>query len=387
MRNLNVIKEPQTNEGLPADVFSLFKAKKQYPSVSFLLPVNKLYPKVREEEKKLKGMVKKAGEKLAKELSAKMALSLSEKLNKTLSTIDFSHLSQSLAVFVSPVIQKVVHLTFPVEERIIIGRTFQLRDLLFAAKHSFHYIILTLSEKKARLFFGYNYQLVEEQIEDLPLGKEDTGGKGHSRTQTFSSFTSSKHVTDLFRHQEKQTEKYLYDVDNILSGILKNVNNPLIICGERKETDKFRAITKNDPCIIGTIEGNFDQATEYEILTKIEPVFREKFKTDEENTLTLLEDAVSKRMCASGISEVWKAVVEKRGRLLLVERDYHCPGKIGINKFTLITIGVKENGSHIIPDAVDDIIEYVFLYGGDVVFVKNGALKEHQGIALITYYA
>lgn len=387
MRNVNIVNEPKTDSGLQPEALALLKAKKEYPSVSFLLPVNKQYPKVREEEKKLKAMVKKAEEKMEKELSAKMAASISEKLRKLTATLDFSHLSQSLAVFVSPVVQKVVHLTFPVEEKMIIGRTFELRDLLFAAKNSFHYIVLAISENKVRLFFGYNYSLAEVQQDDFPNGIIDTGGKGSSRTQSFSSFASSKHVSDLFDHREKQVEKYLYDIDNILSKILKEKKIPLVICGDRKVADKFRAISKNSSRIIGNADGNFDQTSEHNILAKIEPLLRGKLKTSVENTMALLEDAVSKRMCASGITEVWKAVMEKRGRLLVVEKDYRCPGKIGNNKFTLITTDLKENGSHLIPDAVDDIIEFVLLYGGEVVFVENGALPLHQRIALITYYA
>lgn len=387
MRNANLVNEPKIESGLQPDALALLKAKKEYPSVSFLLPVNKQYPKVREEEKKLKAMVKKAGEKMEKELSPKMAASISEKLLKLTATIDFSHLSQSLAVFVSPSEQKVMHLTFPVEEKMIIGRTFELRDLLFAAKTSFHYVVLAISENKVRFFLGYNLSLAEEYHEDFPNGIVDTGGKGHDRIQSFNQVSEKKHVTDLFAFREKQVEKYLYDIDNELSDILKRKNVPLVITGDRKITDKFRAISKNTSKIIGNVEGNYDQATESEMLAKVQPVLNQKLKASVENTMAILEDAVSKRMCVSGITEVWKAVMEKRGRLLVVEKDYRCPGKIGNNKFTLITTDLKENGSHLIPDAVDDVIEFVLLYGGEVVFVENGALPLHQGIALITYYA
>ncbi len=182
-------------------------------------------------------------------------------------------------------------------------------------------------------------------------------------------------------------DKYLVDLDKIISEVNKENKIPMIICGVRKITDKFIAISKNKDQIIGSIEGNFDISTEHEIFIKVEPVLHKKIQAEEGKTLDLLEDAVSKRTCASGINEVWKMVMEKRGRLLIVEKDYHCPGKLGNNKYTLITKNLEENGSHLLPDAVDDIIEMTLLYGGDVVFVNNGALKEHQGIALITYYA
>lgn len=386
MRNINSAKYQKVNTEIPPDTLSLLKAKKEFPTVSILLPVNKQYPKIREEERKIKAMVAKAEDKLRKELSAKMAASIIQKLHKTVSTVDFSHLSQSLALFVSPAVQKVIHLNFPVEEKLIIGRTFELRDLLFAAKNMFYYWVLALSEKKARLFSGYNYSLAEEEI-DMPYGMDDTGGKGHSRVVTFSSASSQKNVSDVFEFREKKIEKYILDLDKILNETFKKGYAPIILCGERKLTDKFSAISKNEDSIIGNIEGNFDLATEYEISQKIEPLLRGKLKKDAEKTMALLEDAVSKKTCASGIKDVWKTVMEKRGRLLIVEKDYHCPGKIGNNKYTLITQDLEEDGSHIFPDAVDDIIELTLTYGGDVVFVNNGALQEHQRIAMITYYA
>jgi hypothetical protein len=71
---------------------------------------------------------------------------------------------------------------------------------------------------------------------------------------------------------------------------------------------------------------------------------------------------------------------------LLVEKDYRVTGKQGKDKYTLITQGVDSSNTKNMTDAVDDLIEYTFEYGGDVAFVENGTLSEHGGIALVTYY-
>lgn len=387
MRNVNPQHQPPLESELQTESKEMLRSKKEYPSVSLLLPVNPQYPKVREEEKKLKAMIKKVEEKLESQVPAKIFSSLAAKFRKTLTTIDFSHLSRSLAVFVSQDKQKVIHLPFQVEEKTIIANSFELRDLLYAAKHSYHYAALSLSENKARLFWGYNHHLSEESLEELPLGITDTGGKGYSRSHKFNSISPGRNVPDQFAYREVQMEKYLHDLDKILSKQLGKKNIPLVLLGERKITDQFKAISKSTDKIIGKVDGNYDKASHHEILQRIEPSLEEKTTVMEKNAMALLDDAVSRRMSASGIAEVWKAVMEKRGRLLLVEKDYNCPAKLGGNKFTLIVNNVKENGIHIIPDAVDDIIEYVLLFGGDVIFVNNGTLPDHQRIALITYYA
>ncbi len=384
MSKNNIDKLIDTEETIDTGV--LFHSEKIYPSISILLPVNKKYPQFKEEELKLKGLIKKAEEKLRFELSKKMADSITEKLHKTISTIDFTHLSESLAIFVSSSVQKVVHLSFPVEEKVIIGRSFEVRDLLFAAKNNFHFILLTISENRVGYYQGYDHHLEKVENKDFPFGINDVGGDSHSRVQNFNSFASSRDASDQNEFHDKQLLKYLRDIDSELTKIIKQAPVPVVICGVEKEISKFKNLTKNKDSILGYIEGNFDHLNETAILKTVEPLFAEKKLEDEKKTLALLDEAVGKRTFASGVQDVWKAVMEKRGRLLVVEKDYRYMARIGNNKFTLVTTGIDENDVNVSKDIVDDIMEYVFFYGGDVAFVSNGALADHSGIALITYY-
>ncbi len=183
-----------------------------------------------------------------------------------------------------------------------------------------------------------------------------------------------------------KTEKYLREIDNVLSAVHKQTNVPVIIGGVKKEIAKFNAITKNGYAIIGSIEGNFDRSSIQEVLEKTEPLLLEHQKMEHQKIINLLDKALSKGICVSGIKDVWKAVMEKQGSLLVVEKGYRFSGKAGKDKFTLIPVRINEKENPIINDAVDDIIEFVFLYGGDVVFVEDGVLGNYERIALVTYF-
>lgn len=365
---------------------TVFQQGKLHPSVSILLPVNKKYPHFKDAAQKLKQLVKEAEAVLSDELSKEMADPIISKLRETVLSIDFTHLSESLAIFVSSEFQRVVHLSVPVEERMIVGRTFELRDLFYAAKQNFHYFVLAISENKVRLLLGYGNQLEEQNNDKMPFGKFDVPGEGHSRVQTFSSDSKAKNVSDENSHHEILMEKYLRDIDNELTAILKQTMIPVIVCGVQKDIAGFNAITKNKTAIIGTVEGNFDYMNEKEIFGKIDSVLKIKLKNDEKKNLEFLDEAISAKTFASGIHDVWRAVLEKRGRFLLVERDYKISGKQGKDKYTLITNEIDLSNTKNISDVVDDLIEYTFEFGGDVAFVENGALSEHGGIALVTYY-
>jgi hypothetical protein len=145
-------------------------------------------------------------------------------------------------------------------------------------------------------------------------------------------------------------------------------------------------MTTNAGRIAGTVEGNYEYANSNELRERIRPVLEELDRKDEENALTLLHGAVNTNHYAAGIAAVWRAVAEKKSRLVLVERDYHQAARLGNDAYTIIIDDEIENVRNRIHDAVDDIIEMTYNSGGDVVFVRNGYLDEYQKIACVTYY-
>ena len=78
----------------------------------------------------------------------------------------------------------------------------------------------------------------------------------------------------------------------------------------------------------------------------------------------------------STIEEVWRLANDARGKLLLVEKNYHVPAVRTENG----GLKVVENpgGTDIMDDAVDEIIETVLLKGGEVELLDDGELAQHQ---------
>jgi hypothetical protein len=75
---------------------------------------------------------------------------------------------------------------------------------------------------------------------------------------------------------------------------------------------------------------------------------------------------------------------EGRGKLLLVEKNYHVPAIVTENGS--LELVAQSGGTEIMDDAVDEIIETVLAKGGNIAIVDDGALSEHQQIALILRY-
>lgn len=99
-----------------------------------------------------------------------------------------------------------------------------------------------------------------------------------------------------------------------------------------------------------------------------------------------LVQAINKKHCVFGIENVWRTAVEKRGKTLIVEKDYACKAKLGIDKYTLVTEKMDLQESNVLKNAVIEIINLVLKDGGEIAFVDRGELSAFHRIALITYF-
>lgn len=360
--------------------------KKTFPTVSIILPVNKENPHFGITEERMNSLLKQTEEKLLDGYISPKAKPLIKDMYNLAKEIDYRNLSEGLGLYVSPYRESILHFPFPVKEKIVIDKTFEMRDMLFAAKNSVHYAVLIISEKVVRVFHGLNRQLTEKKYSAMPYNLKDTGGKGHSRTGTFTSFASAKNVSDQKAYAEKRLNEYIREIDRVILEERSLKNTPIVICAPKRILGHFKGITKNNNHIIGYVHGNFDRAEKKDIYEKIAKLIgAQPFKKQQE-ALKKLEEATGKKETVSGIRDVWKAAYNKEGRLLLIEQDFYCPAKTGKKPDTLITDDLDAHDIHYMNDAVDDVIELVMKYGGDVIFVENGLLAEHGRIALITRF-
>ena len=147
----------------------------------------------------------------------------------------------------------------------------------------------------------------------------------------------------------------------------------------------FKEVSDHKDAISATLEGSHDSTPAHELGELVWPVVKKALAEERQKYLEDLDQAVGERKFASTISDVWQMAQAGRGRLLLVEEDFHYPAK------------VDESGLHISPadeledpdvldDAVDEVVTVVLEKGGEVVFLENGQLDAHSRIALILRY-
>jgi peptide subunit release factor 1 (eRF1) len=118
----------------------------------------------------------------------------------------------------------------------------------------------------------------------------------------------------------------------------------------------------------------------------MQPYLENWKKVDQKRILKQLDASLGQKRLVFGINQVWKAAVERKGRLLVVEKDFVYPAELSGTTEAIQPRDETLQHPFYIRDAVDDIIEKVLSTGGDVEFVEPGVLSEYQKIALIEYY-
>ncbi|MCS6906092.1 MAG: hypothetical protein RML72_09795 [Bacteroidia bacterium] len=346
---------------------------RKYPSVSILLG---LFTSPTENQRNilnLKNLIKQAEERLLKEFSKREVEKIIDRLHSIAERIQSRlHYQAGLAIFVNDEQEFIIDLPFSVKQRVIIDHTFATRDLILGMNRSIRYYVMTLSAKEVHLYTAYRNILNEVQENGFP-------------------FHLSLEVIDVQRQftidKEVQVKEFYNNLDKAFNQLYNQQPLGLILVGAAKNISYYKEVANNPRAIVATIDGNYEHASIHELGNIVWNQVKELLSQQRNEVLVELEAAIKAQKYVSGIEQVWRLAKEGRGRLLLAEEDYSASAKI-----------IHDNGSEfleivddptlpgVIDDLVDEVAEMVMLAGGQVVFVDNGKLKEHQGVALILRY-
>jgi hypothetical protein len=347
--------------------FGVLTPVKRLPCVSVVMPFE---PKMSSKEVIMHSL-KIAADKIKRDLFKNFARDVSDevlhKLKIMIERLDYTTHKKSVVLFVSPEIEKVYYLDIEVCEKVITDTSFEIRDIIMNKKDERKFLVLVITGKHEKIYYGKRdrLQLIvsnsSKNVErDLP--------------------ESVANFTDIPTIKEAKLKKFLHYIDNGLRQILKYYPLPLFIVASKKTMGYFRSITKHHKNIVGFVHGNFDDATETELITAVEPQLQNWRAIKQKHLINSLKIAQDDLKLVTGIHDVWMHANRLHKQLLVVERDFYCPAFVTANGKTIF-INSNDQKEVITKDAVDDVIEKVLQNGGDVEFVDD--LRDYNRIALI----
>ncbi|MFT3845271.1 MAG: hypothetical protein QM725_09470 [Lacibacter sp.] len=366
------------NANIAPEIRDVIEALHYRPSVSVIQPFDTKMGLKAELAYSLKIALDKAEQELMNNYSSSIALPVLNKLKSIIAELkpEFQKHKKSIAIFVSPVFDKVLYLDVPVEQKVIVDDSFEIRDLIYSKKQLHKYLLLILSSKESKLFLG-NSEEFAKIILDRPASAEAYIHDTPERVTNFS---------DVDDRREMILEKFLHQIDLALEEVLNKYPLPLFVMGAERTNGKFRHLTKHIKQVAVFINGNYEDHSFAELKQIMKP-YVEKWKDEKQKELLQkIDEAAGKKKLAKGMNEVWRDAMLNKGQLLLVEKNYMYAAQLSGNDDVLYKVELPAGNTNYIKDAVDDVIEKVISNGGDVEFVDEGLLKDFGHIALVNYY-
>ena len=374
-----------TEKLLSQDLVAL-QQEKGNTCISIIIPTHRRNPERRLDRKEIEKVIARAVEALGErepEASRKILL---ESLDQLAQTIDFNHQTEGIGLYVSSHIKILIHFPFPVEEKLIIGDHFELRDLLYKVNLSKPYLVLQISEKDSHLYEGSVDELLEVRDAHFPAVYNDQYEYNPaSQSSTMAGYAHVKsNEKDKSVMEEIRFKQFFHQIDKKLNEYLQG-DKGIVLLGAEKELSWFENQTRHANRIFHKIAGNYNHLNHKEIADLVWPHVRKHLLEEQAQSIREFQEKVGQKHAISGIQEVWKASREGNASKLLVEKDFHKPGFVEADTEHLF-LQPPRVAHQATPDAVEDIIEMVLKKKGQVLFMENDGLKDFQHIALITRY-
>jgi hypothetical protein len=359
------------------EIKEVLEAPHYRPAVSLILPIQTKIGMEAETHRDLKFALDKTERLLKEEYPLEIVHRVMHKMDTLIAETIFPAGKKGLALYASPLFAKLFFLDTDVPERIIIDDSFEIRDLLLNRKEEKHYLLFVLSSEKCKLFMQTGQQLLPVKLE----APNSIDAYWNDEMERVSNFT------DPVVYKTNQVEKFIRQMDKELLHVLNNHPLPVFLLGSKSILGVYKSITHASNHIKGVVEGNYEDASIHELSAALQPVYEDLKRQKQQQMLQMVEDAANQKKLSAGIQDVWKNAYEKKGRLLLVEKNYVASGEHVAAGKIVYKPTVAQNDFHSSHDVVDDVIEMVIQNGGDVAFMDDGSLAGYDHIALIQFYS
>jgi len=330
--------------------------------VTVLLNTHRNSPQSKKDDIALKNLVTEAEKRLKEECNDETGEVVFQKLNELASNIDARYNFESLALFVNRDIAEFIRMPIKVEDRVVIGNSFATRDLIRLLHKELNYYVLVLSREKARLIEAVGDKEIDEIHNGFPMENSFTvAGEGK-----------------LFSRETSLVLEFFGNVNEQLNDVQHEKRLPVFICtDEANYSDYLKAAERNEN-ISGLIEGNKDDEDANNIVQAAWPVAEKWLKEKNEKRLNELTHNAGGEDFETDFTEIWKAIIEGKGRTLYVKEGYIQPAKIENN-----TVKPVSDDQANVDDIIDEMIERNNEMGGDTVFVSGDELKEYNDLVLL----
>ncbi|MFZ4635327.1 MAG: hypothetical protein ACOYNO_14070 [Saprospiraceae bacterium] len=336
--------------------------------VSIILPTAKGFQDHKMTDATLKGAFREAEKALSDKGAEKHTIQqLMEKLDGLAEGVDFASSEEGLGFFVNDQLAEKVDFSFPVDHKVVVDTSFEVRDLVYGAGTLEEYFVLMLNRHESKLYYA--------------LGKKMWDvGKHHADLKDL--YVDAEWIFDKGNGDNDAFHTYLRQMDKNLGQYLNHRKLPVVVGGPEEAVQYFFNQSRHAEQLKGRIHGSFDAEPDAKLHEALEPILKSIRNAHAEGMKARLAEAEGHHKASQGVGNVWPLAMEGRVESLLVERGHRQTAYVHNNE---LHIDAPTDGAYVlVEDAVDDLIEMVLKTHGQVFFLPMGTF-EPKVAALLRY--
>ncbi len=348
-------------------------SEKSSPCVTISMNSHRTHPENSQDEILLKKLCKETEERLISEFGKRPIAQLLSKLELIPSEINENYNLDSLHIFLSNDTKEIFKSAWPAKEnRVQISDSFAVSPIIKSVNRSVDYMILLLTQSGAKLFKAKNDAVIAEiENENFPFPENP-----HFNTEP-ERLSDPKATDNMVR-------EYINKVDK---AVVKAYNQTrlfcVVICTEGNYS-RLRQVADQPNVYIGHANIDYNNQAAHQLaaqsweIVKVLQSGREKVAIDE------MKEAAGHGKVLADLMEIYRAVKEGRGDLLITHADFSQAVKMtGDLSFDLVEDAAA-------PDVVDDITSEIAMEviskKGRVVFTDRDEIKSLGEIVLKVRY-
>src|SRR3954454_4781285 len=136
------------------------QSNNETPVVSLFMPFEPKMVSKNEIVYKLQSLINEAEQKLIKTFPISAVKPVLERLKSVIKNLDYSTHKKSTAIYVSADTEKLFYLNTPLEEKVTVDTSFNIRALVESKKRLQQHLVLVLGNNISRVYFGNGMHLV-----------------------------------------------------------------------------------------------------------------------------------------------------------------------------------------------------------------------------------
>jgi hypothetical protein len=363
--------------------------------VSIFMPTYRPMGDGRQDQIRLRNLLRDAGEKLGEHGLAQRSAEVLKPAHELTDEAEFwRQPRKGVAVFSAPGFFRAYHLPIDVGERVVVADRFFLRPLMPLYQTRGGFYLLALSLNAVRLFEGRRESLDEIDLAGVvPTSFKDAMGIDEYDTvvQVHSTSTSSLGRPGMVHgHGDNDQEKlkkdvlhYFQAVAKGLGPLLRDKRAPLILAAVQEHFPLYKTANKHPHLLEEGLTGNPDALAPHEIHERAWPVAERFLLRERDEALERFRELRASGRVSSEVEDLVRAAEEGRVDVLLLAEDSEMWGTFDDASAEVELHLDPGNGDE---ELLDRAAYSTLVRGGTVFTLPAGRLPEGRPAAAVYRY-